>query len=191
MEASKHWYCDDLSSLVASMRRTCPRRAGRTLSNRTMRLPVIEIADILGQNLRQMALIEDEYVVQALRPDRSHPALGDGVGPRRSERRASLGNTETTHPLIEPGAVTVVAVMNEKTWRLVVPTAAFDDLLCRPLGGRMRRHMHVENLPAGVMDHEEDVECPKEDRLDAEKSHAQIVAACCFRNNRQPGDGLG
>ena len=31
------------------------------------------------------------------------------------------------------------------------------------LGGRMRRHMHVENLPAGVMDDEEDVECPKED----------------------------
>jgi len=43
------------------------------------------------------------------------------------------------------------------------------NLLCRPLGGRMRRHMHVENLPAGVMDDEEDVECPKEDRLDAEE----------------------
>ena len=26
-----------------------------------------------------MPLIEDEHVVQALRPDRSHPALGDGV----------------------------------------------------------------------------------------------------------------
>ena len=61
------------------------------------------------------------------------------------------------------------AVMNEKTWRLAVPAAAFDNLLCRPLGGRMRRHMHVDNLSAGVMDVEEDVECPKEDRLDAEE----------------------
>jgi hypothetical protein len=133
-----------------------------------MRPPVVEIADILGQNLLQMPLIEYEHVVQALGPDRSHPALGDCVGPRRSERRPSLGNTETTHPPIEAGAITIVAVMNEKTWGLVVPTAAFDDLLCRPIGGRMRRHMHVENLPAGVMDDEEDVECPKEDRLGAQ-----------------------
>ena len=151
------------------MRRACHRGARRTLSNRTMRTPVVEIADILGQDILQMALIEYEHVVQALRPDRSHPALGDRVGPRRSERRASLGNTETTHPPIEAGAIALVVVMNEKTWRLVIPTAAFDNLLCRPLGGRMRRHMHVENLSAGVMDDEEDVECPKEDRLDAEE----------------------
>ena len=155
--------------LTAPIRRRCRGRAGRTLSNRTMRAPLVEIADILGQDLLQMALVEYEHVVQALGPDRSHPALGDRVGPRRSERCASLGNTEATHPPIEAGALTAVTVTNEKTWRLVVPTAAFDDLLCRPLPGRMLRHLHVEHLPAGVMDHEEDVECPKEDRLDAEK----------------------
>jgi hypothetical protein len=33
----------------------------------------------------------------------------------------------------------------------------------------MLRHPHVENLPASEMDDEEDVECPKEDRLDAEE----------------------
>jgi len=86
-----------------------------------------------------MALIEYEQVVQALGPDRSHPALGDRVGPRRSERRANLGDIEITHPSIEPGAITAVAVMNEKTWRRPIPAAAFDNLLCRPLGGRMRR----------------------------------------------------
>jgi hypothetical protein len=59
--------------------------------------------------------------------------------------------------------------MNEKTWRLALPAAAFDNLLCRPFGGRMRRYVHVETLPAGMMDYEEDVECPKEDRLDAEE----------------------
>ena len=59
--------------------------------------------------------------------------------------------------------------MKEKTWRLAVPAAAFDDLLCRPFGGRMRRHVHVENLPAGVMDHEEHVQRSKRDRLDSEE----------------------
>src|SRR6516225_1341635 len=107
MEASEHRYCHDLSSLGTSMRRTCPRRAGRTLSDRTMRAP--EIADILGQDLLQMPLLEYEHVVQALGPHRSHPALGDGVGPRRSERRARLGNPEITYPPIEAGAITAVA----------------------------------------------------------------------------------
>ena len=108
-----------------------------------MRAPVVEIADILGQDILQMALIEYEHVVQALRPDRSHPALGDGVGPRRSEWRANLGDTNITHPTIEGGAVAAVAVMNEKTWRIAVPAAAFDDLPCRPFGGRMRGYVHV------------------------------------------------
>ena len=151
------------------MRRRCRGRAGCALSDRTMWAPVVEIADILGQELLQMALIEYEHVVQALRPDRSHPTLGDRVGPRRSERRASLGNTEITYPPIEGGAITAVAIMNEKTWRLAVPTAAFDNLLCRPLGGRMRRHMHVDNLPAGVTDHEEHVQRSKGYGLDTEE----------------------
>jgi hypothetical protein len=117
----------------------------------------VEINDIFGQDLLEMALIEYEHVVQVLRPDPSHPALGDRVRLRRSERRASLGNTEITHPPIEGGAITAVAVMNEKTWRLAVSAAAFNNLLCRPLGGRMLCDCHVENLPAGLMNHEEHV----------------------------------
>ena len=80
MEAAKDRYCDDLFSLSASMRHNHPR-AGRPLSQRSMRAPVVEIADILGQDLLQMALIEYEQMVEALGPDRSHPALGDRVGP--------------------------------------------------------------------------------------------------------------
>src|SRR5215469_543848 len=157
MKASEHGYRDDLSSFSASTRRACSRCAGRPLSQRSMRAPVVEIADISGQDLLQMALIEDEHVVQALGPDGSHPALGNRVGPRRSERRARLGDAEITHSPIEAAGITAVAVVNEKAWRLAIPTAAFDNLLCRPLGGRMCRHMHVQNLPAGVMNHEEHV----------------------------------
>src|SRR5215468_4286808 len=101
MEASEHRYCDDLSTLSAPTGRRCRRRAGRALPDRTMRAPVVEIADILAQDLLQMPLIEYEQMVEALDPDRSHPALGDRVGPRRSEWRARLGNTEITYPPIE------------------------------------------------------------------------------------------
>src|SRR5215813_9989843 len=88
----------------------------------------------------------------------SHQALGYGVGSRRSERCANLGNTNIAHPTIECGTVTAVAVMNEKSWRLAIPGTEFDNLLSRPRGGGIRRHVHVENLPAGVIDHEEHIQ---------------------------------
>ena len=115
-----------------------------------------------------MALIEDENMVQALGSadltQRSAMALARG-----DLNGANLGNTNIAHPTIECGTITAVAVMNEKSWRLAIPGTEFDNLLSRPRGGGIRRHVHVENLPAGVMDDEEDVECPKEDRLDAEE----------------------
>src|SRR5215510_2578108 len=169
MKASEHRNRDDLSSLSASMGRACSRCAGRPLSQRSMRAPVVEIADILGQDPLQMALIKYENMVQALAPDRSHPALGYGVGSRRSEWRANLGNTKIAHPMIECGTITAVAVTNEKSWRIAIPSAAFDQLLSRPRGSGIRRHLHVENLPAGVIDHEEHVQRSERDRSDAEE----------------------
>src|SRR5262245_39614518 len=135
MKASEHGYRDDLSSFSASTRRACSRCAGRPLSQRSMRAPVVEIADISGQDLLQMALIEDEHVVQALGPDGSHPALRYGVGSRRSEWRANLGNTNIAHPTTECGAITTVAVVNDEYGRPATPRAAFDLFLSRPVGG--------------------------------------------------------
>ena len=134
-----------------------------------MRAPIVEIADMLGQDPLQMTLVKYENMVQALGPDRSDPALGDGIGSRRSEWRANLGNTNIAHPTIECGAVTTVAVMNEKSWRLAIPSTAFEHLLSRPRGGGIRRHLHVENLPAGVSDHEEHLQRSERDRSDAEE----------------------
>jgi hypothetical protein len=134
-----------------------------------MRAPVVEIADIFGQDLLQMALIEYENVVQALGSDGSDPALGDGVGLRRSERRANLGNTNIAHPTIECGTITAVAVMNQETSRYSVPSTAFDNSLRRPRGGGIRRYVNVDNLPVGVMDHEKHVQQSERDRSDAEE----------------------
>jgi hypothetical protein len=116
-----------------------------------------------------MALTKYENMVQALGPDRSDPALGDCVGSRRSEWRANLGNTNIAHPTMECGAITTVAIMNEKSRWLAIPSTAFDNLLSRPRGGGIRRHVHVENLPAGVIDHEENVQRSERDRSDAEE----------------------
>src|SRR5262245_22821107 len=136
-----------------------------------------------------MALIEDEHVVQALGSDGSHPALRYGVGSRRFEWRANLGNTNIAHPTIECGAVTAVAVMNEKSWRLAIPGTAFDHLLSRPRGGGIRRHVHVENLPPGVIDHEEHVQRSERDRSDAEEVARPDLRTVLPQEYRQRHDG--
>src|SRR5215472_5730184 len=169
--------------------RPCRGRAGRALSDGTMRAPVVEIADILRQDLLQMALIEYEQMVEALASDRSHPALGDGVRPRRSERCANLGYTNIAHPTIERGAITAVAVMNEETSRYSVPSAAFDNLLRRPRSGRMRRYVNVENLPAGVMDHEQHVKRSKRYGLDTKEVACPHLRTMLLRKDHHVADG--
>jgi hypothetical protein len=78
-----------------------------------------------------MTLSEYENVVRALGPDRWHPALGDGVGLRRSEWRAKLRNTNISDPTIESSAMTAVAVTNEETRRhLVVRGISGIDIVC-------------------------------------------------------------
>jgi hypothetical protein len=59
--------------------------------------------------------------------------------------------------------------MHENAWRLAIPSTAFNNLLCRPLGGWIGRDLNVKNLPAGVLDHEKHVQRSKRDRLDAKK----------------------
>src|SRR5262249_45032303 len=132
MKASEHRNRDDDLSLSTSIRRACSRCAGGPLSERSMRAPVVEIADIFGQDPLQMALIEDEHVIQAVASHGPDPALGYGIGSRRSEWCANLGNTNIAHPTMEWGAETAVAIMNEKSWRFAIPGAAFDNLLGRP-----------------------------------------------------------
>src|SRR5262249_13184636 len=133
-----------------------------------MRAPVVEIGDIFGQDPLLMAFIKLTWSRHSLLTDltqRSAIALarGDLNGVQ------TWGNTNIAHPTIECGTITAVAVMNEKSWRLAIPGTAFDNLLSRPRGGGIRRHVHVENLPAGVIDHEEHVKRSECDRSDAEE----------------------
>src|SRR5215510_4279278 len=69
------------------------------------------------------------------------------------------------------------------------PTRSIRPFLSRPRGGRMPRHMNMDNLPAGVIDHEEHVQHSERDRWMQKKSQAQISEPCCLRNDRQREDG--
>src|SRR5215471_7490528 len=80
MKTAQYRYRDDLSSLSASTRRACYRCAGRPLSQRSMRAPVVEIADILGQDLLQMAQLTSAQAASETRktPRRTPPCALTG-----------------------------------------------------------------------------------------------------------------
>ena len=167
MERTEHRFGDDLSTqLVTFWSFQC---TWSTLSDRSVWAPLIEVGDIFGGDGPEMLLIENEQVIQTFGPQRSHPALGDGIGARRSERSADLPDAEAAQSSIEGRAIATVTIMNEEPRCLMVPATAFDKLLCHPLGCRMLRYPEVQDFPAGVMNDEEDVERPEEDCLDAEE----------------------
>jgi hypothetical protein len=59
--------------------------------------------------------------------------------------------------------------MHEKARQLTIPTASLDDLLPRPLACRMTRGSDMHDFGTGVMNDEKDIDCPEQDRLDAEE----------------------
>jgi hypothetical protein len=74
--------------------------------------PLVEVRNVLGQNPTQVTLTEDEYVIQVLVPCRPHPSLGDGIGPRCSERGTDLSDTEALEPTIEPLTIAAIAIVD-------------------------------------------------------------------------------
>jgi len=58
------------------------------LGDSLMRPVVVVVPDVAAQDVRQMTSVEDQEVVEALRPDSSHEPLGVSVGVRCPKRRA-------------------------------------------------------------------------------------------------------
>jgi hypothetical protein len=75
MQSSEHWRRYHCAALAT--RRGQSRCAGGSLAYRPMRPPLVEMRDVLGQDLTQVTLIEDEGLIQALLSDRSHPSLSN------------------------------------------------------------------------------------------------------------------
>ena len=60
----------------------------RRLSQGAVRAVAVVMVDVLGQHRPQLPAAQDQHPVQQLPPNRAHPPLRVGVGPRRPHRRA-------------------------------------------------------------------------------------------------------
>ena len=103
---------------------------------------MIKVADIRRHYSTQTSVVEDKQVVEALGTYRLDPTLRS----RRPERRPDLLNAKVSYAAVECRAITAVAVVNEKTWRPSIPSAAFDYLLSSPLRRPTWRHRDVQNF---------------------------------------------
>jgi len=167
VQAAEHGLRNDLPILRFSVWRL--DRAWSALTDGAMRTPAIEILHILRQRGPQMALIQNEHVVQTFGSQGLHPAFSDRFGLRRPEWRSDRDDAEAPEPPIKGRPVATVTITYEKARRLSVPTTALEHLSAYPLGCWMTCHAGMENFPTRMMDHEEHIERLEEDRLHAEE----------------------
>src|SRR5450432_3071082 len=119
------------------------------------------VVDEIGrEDSPQMAHAEDDHVVEAIAADRADQALDERVLPGRAWRAQDFLEAHACEPVAEGGAVDPVAVAQQ------VPRRAgfgerLDDLLGGPGGGRMLRHVEVQDTSAVVRQYDEDVEHAK------------------------------
>ena len=77
-------------------------------------------------------------------------------------------NAKMPQAALERRVIPAVAIVNQKTWRPSIPSAAFDQLLGGPLRG-IWRHRYVQNFSVDVPDHEKDVQSLEQDCSNAKE----------------------
>jgi hypothetical protein len=86
--------------------------AWRHLTATPMRTPLVVVGDIRCDEALQMQNAENESVIQALGPNRSHPPFCDGIGSRSFRGCTNLCHAKRSDATIDRCAVTAVAVMD-------------------------------------------------------------------------------
>jgi len=129
--------------------------------------PVV-VVGIFAQQFAQMALIDDDQVIQTIPSDRSDQALNVSVLPRRTRCRWSIPNPHDVQPLLEDFAKGAVTIPN-KMARRTVPGKGFGDLMRKPFCRRMRGHADMDQLSSPVMQGDEAKQHPYCDRWNDEQ----------------------
>jgi hypothetical protein len=128
----------------------------------------IVLGGIITQQFAQMALVDDDQVVQAIPSDRSDQALNVGVLPLLTRCHWSIAKPHGVQPLLEglaKGAITISHMMARRP----VPGKGLRDLMRDSFRCRMRGHADMGKPPPPVMQDNEAKQHPKCDRRNDEK----------------------
>ena len=122
-----------------------------------------------------MSLVQDHHVVQTFAADTLDQPFDVGGLSRTPRRDEHFFDPHIAHPLPEDVTVDAIAV-TEEIPRGFLPWERVHDLLGRPRGCRMFRHVPVHDLPAFMhQDHEDKEHSVRHGRHDKEIHRDQVV----------------
>ena len=113
--------------------------------------------------------MEHDHMVQALPPNGTNHPLDVRPLPRRARRGQHLADAQVSHLVSEVLAEDGVAIAQQvaREW---VEGKGLPQLLSRPLRGRVRGHVAVENAPTVMGQNQKDVK-----NLETEGGHGEEV----------------
>lgn len=104
---------------TTTCRRSWNRRQRCHLTEGAVRPMTIGVTDELIECGLEMTSIDDQHPVQPLPTDGAHEAFGEGIGPRRPDRRANDSDAFGAEHLVEAGREFGVAVPDEELRRWI------------------------------------------------------------------------
>ena len=117
---------------------------------------LVVVADVCAHESNEMALAEDDDVVEELSTAAADPALRGSVLPWAAKRSADRFCAHCLDELDDRGAKDGVAIEYEIS-RSGVVGKRFTQLLNHPSGGRVERRVEVNDVPTAVLDAKEAV----------------------------------
>ena len=106
----------------------------------------VEIGHVVADYPQEMPLAEHDDVIEELSAQRSHPAFGETILPRRARRDPKLSNPQSADACVEHRTEDRIAIAN-KSLRDDVDTHGLDHLLSGPRRIGMRGDVDVQDAP--------------------------------------------
>src|SRR2546425_12583287 len=112
------------------------------------------IAKVTLENAAQMAVVENDQVIEALTTYASNHPFGVRIVPRASGSRPHFPNTHSLNSMLEVLPIDSISITNQIAGRLIL-RKGFNDLLCCPRRRRMFGHIKVNDSAAFVRQNNE------------------------------------
>ena len=158
---------------------------GRILSKRKVAAAPMIIINVRSHLTAERSLIEDDDVVETLSANRADEALDIGCLPGRSERGENFGNHHAFGLGSKDISIDTVTIP-EQVSRRFVPRKGLQELCCSPFGGRMFRHVKMDNAPAIMSQDKKHIQDPESDSGHHEEVYGNQLLEVVFQE-RPPG----
>ena len=144
---------------------------------------MIEVADVFGEHFEQVALTQDDDVIETLTTHATEEALTGGIHIWRSHGGLDDPRPEGLGSAVEVGAELAVPVADDET-RSLAERRGIAHLLRCPLLGGSPRHRHVHDFARAEIDDQEGEDGPEPDVVNLDEIAGPDVIGVVFEEGR-------